>query len=276
MDITARFVEIEYSQRIINIWMRQTGKGDPIILIHGWGHSGDIWTQIGEKLSSNHSLIMFDLPGFGNSPPVSPDLISIAHYSDIIGLAMQNVLVKEVPFTIIGDSLGALIVLSLLANKAISSKRIILSGCPTEGLPIALRILRLRGLVSTALYSLQRLPNQVSHRLIRLLSRYTFKNTKHIDSSIINGALSVDPKTAEMLFRHLCQLKKIRNRIPVQKTGITTVIVRGEGDRVVSKESSIRLAKDVGATFFEIPDAGHTPMLENVDSYIKSITNIIT
>lgn len=43
------------------------GKGDPLILIHGFGADKDNWTRIGKFLTPHFRVIAPDLPGFGES-----------------------------------------------------------------------------------------------------------------------------------------------------------------------------------------------------------------
>ena len=47
---------------------RESGSGFPIILIHGFCESKEIWKDHEEKLSQNYRVICPDLPGFGESP----------------------------------------------------------------------------------------------------------------------------------------------------------------------------------------------------------------
>jgi len=49
------------------------GSGDPLLLLHGWGVSSELFAPILEALQSGRRLIIPDLPGFGATPePDSP------------------------------------------------------------------------------------------------------------------------------------------------------------------------------------------------------------
>jgi pimeloyl-ACP methyl ester carboxylesterase len=43
------------------------GKGDPILLLHGYAETGRMWLPLIAKLASNHTVIAPDLRGFGQS-----------------------------------------------------------------------------------------------------------------------------------------------------------------------------------------------------------------
>ena len=42
-----------------------TGKGEPLLLIHGWGMHGGMWGSVAEKLAAHVRVLAVDLPGHG-------------------------------------------------------------------------------------------------------------------------------------------------------------------------------------------------------------------
>jgi pimeloyl-ACP methyl ester carboxylesterase len=54
---------------------RILGDGPPILLIHGFGISFNIWQNLLPLLKENFSLIMIELPGIGNSPACEGDYL---------------------------------------------------------------------------------------------------------------------------------------------------------------------------------------------------------
>jgi len=52
----------------LNIEYKTVGEGDPILILHGWGSFADRWRTVAKLLAGyNFSVIIPDLPGFGNS-----------------------------------------------------------------------------------------------------------------------------------------------------------------------------------------------------------------
>ena len=49
------------------IFIKQQGQGEPIILLHGWGFSGEVWNDIAQQLAQNWRVYQVDLPGHGHS-----------------------------------------------------------------------------------------------------------------------------------------------------------------------------------------------------------------
>jgi pimeloyl-ACP methyl ester carboxylesterase len=54
---------------------RILGDGPPLLLIHGFGISFNIWKNLLPFLKDDFSLIMIELPGIGNSPPSQGDYL---------------------------------------------------------------------------------------------------------------------------------------------------------------------------------------------------------
>ena len=49
-----------------------TGKGSPIVLIHGWGMTGKIWDEFSKLMKRDNKIFIIDLPGMGKSPIIKP------------------------------------------------------------------------------------------------------------------------------------------------------------------------------------------------------------
>jgi 2-succinyl-6-hydroxy-2,4-cyclohexadiene-1-carboxylate synthase len=51
-----------------------SGKGDPVVLVHGFTQSARSWDAIRPALARRHTVIAFDAPGHGQSAEVAADL----------------------------------------------------------------------------------------------------------------------------------------------------------------------------------------------------------
>lgn len=50
------------------------GRGDPVVLIHGFTQSGRAWEPVARRLSRDHTVVTVDAPGHGGSAAVDADL----------------------------------------------------------------------------------------------------------------------------------------------------------------------------------------------------------
>lgn len=89
--------------------MRITGKGEPIVFLHGYLSSSHYFRKMRRRLGKTHQIITIDLLGFGQSP--KPE--SGYSYEDHVMAVHRSIraLNLTVPPTIIGHSTGALIAL---------------------------------------------------------------------------------------------------------------------------------------------------------------------
>jgi pimeloyl-ACP methyl ester carboxylesterase len=94
-----------------NIAYRITGEGTPVMFIHGFGETGNVWDQILPGLGSTCLLIIPDLPGSGRSTPLTIGASNLEQYAE----ALVAILYKEnlATCTLIGHSMGGYIALAI-------------------------------------------------------------------------------------------------------------------------------------------------------------------
>lgn len=90
------------------VFYRITGKGKPVVLIHGFGEDGDIWQKQVLILKEHVTLIIPDLPGSGRSELI-PDA-NIETYSEVIKAILSEEQISRC--AMLGHSLGGYITLS--------------------------------------------------------------------------------------------------------------------------------------------------------------------
>src|SRR5205807_4886577 len=56
------------------IFVRESGEGPPVVLLHGFPETGRCWQPVARALSEDHRVLVPDLPGYGRSArPTSYD-----------------------------------------------------------------------------------------------------------------------------------------------------------------------------------------------------------
>jgi pimeloyl-ACP methyl ester carboxylesterase len=87
------------------------GSGRPLLLLHGLGGSHRSWDTVKEPLAAQRELIIPDLPGFGETPPVS-GLQSFAALTDEVERFIDSL--GHETIDVAGSSMGARMALELL------------------------------------------------------------------------------------------------------------------------------------------------------------------
>jgi len=91
----------------LNIHYLEGGKGDPLVLIHGFGGNKDHWTRISRFLTPYFNVIAPDLPGFGESDEEPHGKYSIKDQAQFLKQFIEQLGIKS--FHIGGNSMGGYI-----------------------------------------------------------------------------------------------------------------------------------------------------------------------
>ena len=93
-----------------NLRFSDLGKGDPVVLIHGYLESLEIWNGFAEKLARNYRVISVDLPGHGESGIYS-SMNTMAVMADSVKAVLDHLSIGRA--VIIGHSMGGYATLAL-------------------------------------------------------------------------------------------------------------------------------------------------------------------
>ncbi len=110
----------------MNYWVR--GNGPPILFIHGIPTGGRLWDFVVEHVRDQHTCVVVDLPGFGESPPLtdgSRDPRRFAEELDKLG--------RDLGFTswnVVGHDAGSTIAVHLAAAYPERTRRLALLSPP--------------------------------------------------------------------------------------------------------------------------------------------------
>src|SRR5215203_2153482 len=80
------------------------GKGEPVVLLHGWGGFKEMCWGTMQALSPSHSIIAFDWPGHGSSGPLEAGLPVLDALADLALASFAVLGLRGV--TLVGHSLG--------------------------------------------------------------------------------------------------------------------------------------------------------------------------
>lgn len=104
--------------------------GRPLVLLHGWGCSGETMAPLMRDLSADHRVMAVDFPGHGKSPE-PPEPWEVTEFALITRALME----KEgfIGADVIAHSFGGRVTLYLAAEYPDTFRRLMLTGC--AGIP---------------------------------------------------------------------------------------------------------------------------------------------
>lgn len=213
------------------------------VVLHGWGHKGEMWSYLVKLLPKSFAYILVDLPGFGGSQYLEAGA-GVAEYGKFVVDFLTKLKIKKA--VVLGHSFGGQIGTYIAINNRELVEKLIL---------VAPAVIRDKGVKQKA--------------KIWLYSQFGFVK-KILPSGVINWIYklvsSADYHLADTEKREI--LKKINNYHLKDKLGkITcpTSIVWGENDKEINFDGKYLAWAIERAYLRVIYGAGHNMHLEKAD-----------
>ena len=128
------------------------GKGKLVLLLHGWGDSGQGLAGLQAKLAKHYQVLALDLPGFGNSQ--APETVwNLDDYAHFVKHALGKLGFRQ-PYAVIGHSNGGALAIRSISLQSFKPDKLVLlaaSGIRTGGgaRRLALKIIAKTGDIAT-------------------------------------------------------------------------------------------------------------------------------
>jgi pimeloyl-ACP methyl ester carboxylesterase len=112
----------------IGLWhYRETGRGRPLVLLHGIGMSNVVWNAVIPYLCPTRRVIAFDTAGFGLTPPLPEGVLpTVANLVTGLERSLQEIGI-QLPVDLAGNSLGGTMALEA-ARRGLA--RSVVAICP--------------------------------------------------------------------------------------------------------------------------------------------------
>jgi pimeloyl-ACP methyl ester carboxylesterase len=255
--------------------VKDTGEGDPLVLLHGLGTTQQIWSLVTGPLAQGRRVISLDLPGFGESAPVGEGF-DLDEVIDRIARALAAHRVPA-PFDLVGHSLGGAVALTLAAHRPNLVRRLVLvapAGLQRRRPPIPGALL---GQSATGLFAARR-------RLVALSDR-PWGRRLLLAFAAADGA-TLSPAQARMMVDASAPAQRIAAATAViaqadllplmRRTPAPLGLLWGRRDRAVPfKLAAEILAQRPDAELEVIEWTGHVPMVERPDSFARALDSIL-
>ena len=121
-----------------------TGEGQPIVLLHGWGASIQVYSSVINLLQNAYKVIAFEMPGVGESDEPS-EAWDVNRYTDFTIKFLKNFDLDNV--ILMGHSFGCRVIVKLLSKERLPftvDKIIIVDGAGVKPTPNLRRKIRTR------------------------------------------------------------------------------------------------------------------------------------
>lgn len=260
MSATVSFkVTTPHGPHTVTLSHKRSGRGEPLLLLHGIGHHRQAWDPVVDILATEREVIAVDLPGFGASPAL-PD--GLPHDLPTMNAAL-GALCAELEIGrphVAGNSLGGLLALEMgRAGLARSVTALSPAGFWTQaerryafGVLIAMRRLAER----MPLPLVERLARSAAGRAALTSTIYARPGRRAPEAVVAETlALAGAPAFAETL--RAGTTVRFTDDVP----GIPVTVAWGAKDRLLIPRQGVRAKQMIPrARLVRLPGCGHVPM----------------
>lgn len=244
------------------------GQGDPLVMLHGWGMHGGIWSDAAAQLAQHFQVHCVDLPGHGASAPL--DVFTLDSVVDYLAAQFDQ------SVTLCGWSLGGQIALHWAMREPDKIKRLVLvtsTPCFAEredwlfGMPQHILLQFADDLEKNHTATLRRFlglqmrGSELEREVLALLRERLFSRGEP-DMDALRGGLGI------LLNADL------RDMLPEIKQ--PALVIAGERDKLSSPQASNYLARKLAnAREVEIKGAAHAPFLSHREEFVMHVMNFL-
>ena len=248
---------------MIELVYERRGRGEPLVLLHGIGHRWQAWEPVLDRLAEHHDVIALDLPGFGASPALPPDLpydmphavAALAEVFAALGVSRPH---------LAGNSLGGTLTLELASQG--------LARSATALAPAGFWTARDRSWALNVLKMVRRLGN-APEPVRRLMVGSRAART--VSGSVLFGRPSLTD--AQVMLADMASMVASTGFDAVAESGsayvfaapapvVPTTVAWGSRDRILWPRQARRAAELLpAAEHVSLPRCGHVPMNDDPD-----------
>lgn len=250
------------------------GEGPPMILLHGFGDSGDTWRLLLDRLrKQGRAAVALDMPGFGTAErldreaPIMPQLDAFADAA-VDRWAAESASGSVV---IVGNSLGGTTALRAAERDEGDRLAGVVPVAPA-GLDMPSWFAAIQGapLVGAMLRSPVPVPETAVRRAVGSTYKVlAFASPRKADDAVV-GAFTTHFGSQRDVVRLLATGKRlmpeIRAPFDLPRVRCKVLVVWGERDRMVAHSGAKRIVAALPETRVELlPRCGHCPQIEEPD-----------
>lgn len=246
------------------------GRGQPIILLHGWINSWSVWrdSMIALAQTGRYRVYALDFWGFGDSATgsaVSKTSFQIKSYVEMVYQFMSTLGIQHAP--IFGHSMGGTVALQMTLKYPDRVNKVAVVGSPIIGSSLN-PFLQLAGYGFIA-RMVWRYPIMLSTIMKILLAR----DSKKVRTMIFND---VQRTTIESFFRSIGDLRETDLRANLNSLHTPALGIYGAKDNIVSPSNAKLLREGVdSAQVTMMNKSRHFPMTDEPELFIETLEHFL-
>ncbi|MGE6755234.1 alpha/beta fold hydrolase [Rossellomorea sp. NPDC071047] len=295
--ITVQLKKVELGNGETLAYRERSGGHIPLVLIHGNMTSSKHWDVVLDRMDESYKIYAVDMRGFGESSyhggitsikDLSDD---IKDWADVLGLS---------DFSMAGWSTGGAVAMQFVIDyPGVCKNLILLASASTRGYPFFGTKAdgtpdignRLRTMEEVMMDSGKTVPVQTAYDgndRDFLRSLWNALIYSHNQPEEERYEEYIDDMRTQRNLAHIYQALNTFNISGVYNglvegtdqagsISIPVLVLRGDRDYVITKEMTQEIVEDIGesATFVELKNSGHSPLIDDVDQLLRAMTSFL-
>jgi pimeloyl-ACP methyl ester carboxylesterase len=128
----ASFHTQDISVEGVKIHVRVGGKGPAVVMLHGFGDTGDMWAPLAADLAKDHTVVVPDLRGLGLSAIPESGYDKKTQAGDVRGVLAALGIEHSV---VIGHDIGTMVAFAYASRYPQLTDRLVVMDAPVPGIP---------------------------------------------------------------------------------------------------------------------------------------------
>ena len=251
-----------------------SGRGRPLVLLHGAGADRSIWRDVMRRMRADRRLLALDLPGFGASPAISAGF-DLAEAADAVARLLHGRL-RE-PADLVGNSLGGAVAFVLALRRPELVDRLVLVA-PAGFSPLPRLVAEpVARLAPAALVGRRLLGGPLMDISLarRVLLWGTIAAPQNLSARDARGMLQSSRRSSRLgaAVGAVLHADLLSELIGLQRP---LGLLWGEQDRIIPTATlEAILAAYPAATAETLPDVGHVPQLERPEEFVDALHRLL-
>lgn len=244
-----------------------SGRGRPVILLHGWLGSWGYWAETMNQLHGAYRAYALDFWGFGDSGKrrnsfLVPDFVALVdEFMDRLGI-------EAAP--IIGHSMGGTVALSLALSHPNRVRQVAVVGSPIDGRSLSFW-LKLAGEPWAA-----RMLWKVPLALTTFLKLFSLRATKESQRWYKMVTKDVSDTTLDSFFSSIRSLHHTDITDQLRTISVPVMGIYGHKDIIVNpNQADVLEAHALRPHIVRLPGSGHFPMLDEPKTFHHHLLHFV-
>ncbi|MDZ4202097.1 MAG: pimeloyl-ACP methyl ester esterase BioH [Gallionella sp.] len=252
----------------MNLHVEVSGRGEPLVMLHGWGMHGGIWGETVARLAEDFTVHNVDLPGHGASG--SSEAFVLEGVVDELAARFGQ------PLALLGWSLGGIIAQQWALREPHKINRMVLvasTPCFTrrEDWPFGMAAETLAQFSA----DLEQDHAATLRRFLALQVRGS-ENERALLAALRTQLFGRGEPQLTALRGGLEILRDTDLRTALPRIEPSVLVIAGERDKLTPPEASRYLAETIpDARVVEIAGAAHAPFLSHTEVFVEAINDFL-